>query len=65
MSQTEIAGYRWDSAELTCAHNYLLPAVLQETGRLLAKTLAGGGDCLSLDVAMAVLPIHFQSRDGT
>lgn len=30
MNQTEIAGYRWDSGELTRAHDYLLPAVIGE-----------------------------------
>lgn len=48
MNQTEIAGYRWNSAELTCAHDYLLPAVLHETGRLLAKIPAGGGRLFEL-----------------
>ena len=30
MSGPDISGYRWDSAELTCAHDYLLPALLRE-----------------------------------
>lgn len=31
---SEISGYCWDDAELTCAHSYLLPAVLSEMTRL-------------------------------
>ena len=35
-STTELAGYRWTSAEATCAHGYLMPAVR----RILADGLA-------------------------
>jgi 2-polyprenyl-6-hydroxyphenyl methylase/3-demethylubiquinone-9 3-methyltransferase len=34
MNTNEINGYRWDSAALTCAHDYLLPALLNEMARL-------------------------------
>ncbi len=34
MNQSEISGYRWEDAELTCAHDYLLPVLLREMGRL-------------------------------
>lgn len=30
MSGQESSGYRWDNAELTCSHDYLLPALLRE-----------------------------------
>ena len=30
MSGPDIGGYRWDSAVLTSAHDYLLPALLRE-----------------------------------
>lgn len=30
MKRIEISGYRWEDAELTCAHDYLLPTVLHE-----------------------------------
>ncbi len=46
--QTDIAGYRWDSAELTCAHEYLLPAVMAEMARIKAASLAGGGRVFEL-----------------
>jgi len=47
MSHTDIAGYRWDSAELTCAHDYLLPAVMAEMAGLKAA-LRGGGRVFEL-----------------
>jgi 2-polyprenyl-3-methyl-5-hydroxy-6-metoxy-1,4-benzoquinol methylase len=34
MDQAKISGYRWDSGELTCAHDYLLPAVMAEMSLL-------------------------------
>lgn len=34
MNRSEIAGYRWDSAELTPAHDFLLPALLRELRQL-------------------------------
>ena len=34
MDQIEISGYRWDNPDLTCAHDYLLPAVMAEMVRL-------------------------------
>lgn len=45
MSKTEITGYRWASAELTCAHDYLLPALLEELASISA---AGGGRVFEL-----------------
>lgn len=44
MSDTEISGYRWQSAELTCSHNYLLPVVLHELERM----SPGGGRLFEL-----------------
>lgn len=34
MERAEIAGYRWDSAELNASHDYLLPSVRRELKRL-------------------------------
>lgn len=34
MKRSEISGYRWDTAALTCAHDYLLPIVRRELARL-------------------------------
>lgn len=34
MNDLDSGGYRWDSAELTCAHAYLLPALLRELSAL-------------------------------
>jgi hypothetical protein len=34
MEHSEISGYQWDGAELTCAHAYLLPTVTRELARL-------------------------------
>lgn len=34
MAGTKSTGYRWDSAELTTSHDYLLPAVLRELSRI-------------------------------
>lgn len=34
MDRTEIFGYRWDNAVLTCAHDWLLPVVMSEMVRL-------------------------------
>ena len=61
--QTDIAGYRWDSAELTCAHDYLLPAVMAEMARIKAEPPAGGVS-LSWVAATAAWPICSQSRAG-
>lgn len=38
-------GYRWDTAALTCAHDYLLPTVRRELERLCSgdSTIGGGG----------------------
>lgn len=33
MRRTEIAGYRWENSELTCAHDYPLPVVMGEMAR--------------------------------
>ena len=41
MSQTDIAGYIWDSAELTCAHDYLLPTLMAEMALIKAELPAG------------------------
>lgn len=37
MNNSEVNGYRWADAELTCAHDYLLPTVMAEVTRLGAK----------------------------
>ena len=34
MDRSDIAGYRWTNAELASAHDYLLPALLREIGRM-------------------------------
>ena len=34
MDRNEISGYRWENSELTCAHDYLLPALLRELEKL-------------------------------
>lgn len=66
MSQTDIAGYRWDSAELTCAHDYLLPAVMAEMASLKAALRGGGGRGVSLNwvVVTAVWPTCSQGKGG-
>lgn len=43
MKKNEINGYRWDSASLTSAHDYLLPALLAEMARLQTGARAEGG----------------------
>lgn len=43
MQQSEISGYRWDTAALTCAHDYLLPTVRRELERLSFRDSATGG----------------------
>ena len=43
MDRAEISGYRWDDAELTCAHDYLLPALLEEMSRLRDSCATSGG----------------------
>lgn len=43
MDRTEIAGYRWKNAELTCAHDYLLPTVFAEMSRLKDEASVPGG----------------------
>lgn len=40
MENDEVSGYRWDDAELTCAHGYLLPTVIRELAHL-RRALAG------------------------
>ena len=42
MKNNEINGYRWDSAALTSAHDYLLPALMNEMALLRASAVAGG-----------------------
>lgn len=42
MEPTEISGYRWNNAALTCAHDYLLPAVRRELSRLSNADTAPG-----------------------
>ena len=37
----DISGYVWDSAALTCAHDYLVPALLDEMARLQSKETSG------------------------
>ena len=44
MDRAEISGYRWDDAELTCAHDYLLPALLEEMSRLRDSCATSGGE---------------------
>ena len=46
MNTNEINGYRWDSAALTCAHDYLLPTLLNEMKRL--RLGANGGRVFEL-----------------
>ena len=50
MDRAEISGYRWDDAELTCAHDYLLPALLEEMSRLRdsCATSGGGGESVRI-----------------
>ena len=43
MDRTEPAGYRWNNAKLTCAHDYLLPTVFAEMARLKAEAPVTGG----------------------
>lgn len=64
MSQTDIAGYRWDSAELTCAHDYLLPALMAEMASLKAALRGGGGVSLNWVVVTAVWPTCSQGKGG-
>jgi hypothetical protein len=42
MKNNEIDGYRWNNAALTCAHDYLLPALLAEMTRLQGGASGGG-----------------------
>ncbi|WP_089957933.1 bifunctional 2-polyprenyl-6-hydroxyphenol methylase/3-demethylubiquinol 3-O-methyltransferase UbiG [Limnohabitans sp. 2KL-3] len=42
MNTNEINGYRWNSAALTCAHDYLLPTLMNEMARLKEGSIAGG-----------------------
>lgn len=42
MKNNEINGYRWNSAAHTCAHDYLLPTLLNEMARLQVGASAGG-----------------------
>jgi hypothetical protein len=45
MNQNEISGYRWESAELSTSHDFLLPTVLCELKKLRpALTSRGGGE---------------------
>jgi 2-polyprenyl-3-methyl-5-hydroxy-6-metoxy-1,4-benzoquinol methylase len=44
MKHDEVKGYRWDSAELNCAHDYLLPVLMNEMARL----RPGGGRVFDL-----------------
>lgn len=37
-SNNDISGYRWSSGNLTCAHDYLLDALMHELSQLLTKT---------------------------
>lgn len=48
MDQVDISGYRWGDSELTCAHNYLLPAVMAEMKCL--KTSLGTGNARVFDL---------------
>lgn len=43
MQRSEIAGYRWETASLTCAHDYLLPTVRRELTRLCSADNATAG----------------------
>lgn len=43
MQRSEIAGYRWETASLTCAHDYLLPTVRRELARLCSADNATAG----------------------
>jgi 2-polyprenyl-6-hydroxyphenyl methylase/3-demethylubiquinone-9 3-methyltransferase len=40
----DISGYRWESADLTCAHDYLLPTLLRELAKIstVAEFKVGG-----------------------
>lgn len=50
MEHSEISGYQWDDADLTCAHAYLLPTVTRELARLRRALgdAAGGGRLFDL-----------------
>lgn len=48
MKKNEITGYRWHSASLTSAHDYLVPALLAEMARLQAGAVAAGGRVFEL-----------------
>lgn len=41
--RSDVSGYQWDGAELTCAHAYLFPAVMRELARLHHASVDGGG----------------------
>ena len=67
INQKDIAGYRWENSDLTCAHDYLLPTVFAEMERLKAKLIGGGGgscSCLNLAAATEVLPTRWPIRAG-
>lgn len=44
----DISGYVWDGAALTCAHDYLLPALLAEMTRLRSTGASEGGRLFEL-----------------
>ncbi|MCA9179853.1 MAG: methyltransferase domain-containing protein [Planctomycetales bacterium] len=43
MDRSEVSGYRWRDAELTCAHDYLLPGIMEELSRLREACSKNGG----------------------
>src|SRR5690606_14069681 len=67
MQRSEIAGYRWETASLTCAHDYLLPAVRHELARLCSadNATAGGEGCSISAAATEALPTNLRSSGGT
>lgn len=48
MKQSDISGFRWDDAALTCAHDYLLPTVTRELTKLRSVHGATGGRVFDL-----------------
>lgn len=61
-------GYRWDTAALTCAHDYLLPTVRRELERLCSgdSTIGGGVEGSSTSAAATgALPTNSRISGGT